>query len=112
MIDFSLSAFLAQYHLQGLTVGLATFLIIGLFHPVVIKCHYRFGTRCWWWFLLLLVLAAAFAGSLDILMMKTELTLRNPMSLISNLSPKEVDAPLPSNLLSFIPSVWGWKELA
>ena len=45
MIDFSLSAFLAQYHLQGLTVGLATFLIIGLFHPVVIKCHYRFGTR-------------------------------------------------------------------
>ena len=52
MIDFSLSAFLAQYHLQGLTVGLATFLIIGLFHPVVIKCHYRFGTRCWWWFLL------------------------------------------------------------
>lgn len=62
MIDFSLSAFLAQYHLQGLTVGLATFLIIGLFHPVVIKCHYRFGTRCWWWFLVLGI--AALAASL------------------------------------------------
>ena len=28
---------------------------------MVIKCHYRFGTRCWWWFLVLgtLMLAAA-----------------------------------------------------
>lgn len=44
---------LAQYHLEGLTVGLATFLIIGIFHPIVIKCHYYFGTSCWWWFLIL-----------------------------------------------------------
>lgn len=39
--------------MDGLAVGLATFLIIGLFHPVVIKCHYYFGTSCWWWFLVL-----------------------------------------------------------
>ena len=45
--------FLSQYHLTGLAIGICTFLIIGLFHPVVIKCEYYFGTRCWWWFLIL-----------------------------------------------------------
>lgn len=33
-------------------MGLATFLIIGLFHPIVIKTEYYFGTRPWWIFLL------------------------------------------------------------
>lgn len=45
--------FLTQYHLLGLAVGIVSFLTIGLFHPVVIKCEYYFGTRCWWWFLVL-----------------------------------------------------------
>ena len=44
---------LQQYNLTGIVIGLGTFLIIGMFHPVVIKCHYRFGTACWWWFLVL-----------------------------------------------------------
>ncbi len=37
---------------SGLIVGAGTFLIIGAFHPVVIKAEYHFGTRCWWVFLL------------------------------------------------------------
>lgn len=37
---------------NGLIVGLATFLIIGVFHPIVIKCEYHFGVRVWWIFLL------------------------------------------------------------
>ncbi len=45
--------FLQENHLLGLIIGISTFLIIGLFHPVVIKCEYYFGTRCWWWFLVL-----------------------------------------------------------
>lgn len=45
--------FLETYHLLGLVIGISTFLIIGIFHPVVIKCEYYFGTRCWWWFLVL-----------------------------------------------------------
>lgn len=45
--------FLQTHHLLGLVIGVSTFLIIGLFHPVVIKCEYYFGTKCWWWFLLL-----------------------------------------------------------
>ena len=46
-------AFLGEYHLIGLVVGLSTFLIIGLFHPIVIKFEYHFGVACWWIFLVL-----------------------------------------------------------
>ena len=35
----------------GIIVGLATFLIIGLFHPIVIKAEYYLGTKCWCVFL-------------------------------------------------------------
>lgn len=45
--------FLNEYHLSGLLIGICTFLIIGLFHPIVIKAEYRWGTGCWWVFLLL-----------------------------------------------------------
>ncbi|GHV10311.1 DUF4491 domain-containing protein [Bacteroidia bacterium] len=41
------------YHLTGVIIGLATFLVIGLFHPLVIKGEYYFGVKCWWAFLLL-----------------------------------------------------------
>ncbi len=40
-------------HFQGPLIGLITFLAIGIFHPVVIKTEYHFGTRPWWIFLLL-----------------------------------------------------------
>ena len=36
----------------GIIVGLATFLIIGIFHPIVIKAEYHFGKQCWWVFAL------------------------------------------------------------
>ena len=35
---------------DGLIIGLCTFLIIGIFHPIVIKMEYYFGTRLWWIF--------------------------------------------------------------
>ncbi len=44
--------FLAENNCMGLLVGLLTFLIIGLFHPLVIKGEYYFGVKCWWVFLL------------------------------------------------------------
>ena len=31
----------------GIIVGLATFLIIGVFHPIVIKAEYYFSKSCW-----------------------------------------------------------------
>ena len=49
-------------YFTGLVIGVATFLIIGLFHPLVIKGEYYFGVRCWWVFALMGV--AAVIGSL------------------------------------------------
>ena len=37
--------FLSEYHLAGLFIGICTFLIIGLFHPVVVKAEYYWGTK-------------------------------------------------------------------
>ncbi len=48
--------FLQNYNLVGIAIGVSTFLVIGLFHPIVIKCEYHFGTKCWWWFLVLGIL--------------------------------------------------------
>lgn len=45
--------FLTTYHLLGLVIGISTFLVIGIFHPIVIKAHYHWGTGCWWLFLVL-----------------------------------------------------------
>lgn len=44
---------LSEFGLSGLFIGICTFLIIGFFHPVVVKAEYYWGTRCWWVFLLL-----------------------------------------------------------
>ena len=47
---------------SGLIIGIATFFIIGMFHPIVIKCEYHFGKKCWWAFLVIGLLGVA--GSL------------------------------------------------
>ncbi len=54
--------FVELYNLTGVVIGVATFLIIGLFHPLVIKGEYYFGVKCWWVFLLMGI--AATAGAL------------------------------------------------
>jgi branched-subunit amino acid transport protein len=46
----------------GVILGFIAFLIIGIFHPIVIKGEYYFGTKIWWVFLV--VGLAAVAGSL------------------------------------------------
>lgn len=53
--------FLESHNLVGLVIGVATFLIIGLFHPVVVKAEYYWGVKCWWIFLVLGI--GAIAGS-------------------------------------------------
>lgn len=47
----------------GIIIGLATFLIIGVFHPIVIKAEYYLGTKCWWIFLL----AGAVFGTISLM---------------------------------------------
>ena len=55
----------------GIIVGLATFLIIGIFHPIVIKAEYYLGTRCWWMFLVAGILFGIMSLSVDNLIAST-----------------------------------------
>ena len=57
--------FLNEYHLAGLFIGICTFLIIGLFHPVVVKAEYYWGTKCWWIFLVLGIVGVIASLSID-----------------------------------------------
>ncbi|MDR1201357.1 MAG: DUF4491 family protein [Tannerellaceae bacterium] len=43
---------MTSIHLDGLLIGIITFLIIGLFHPIVVKTEYYWGKKCWWVFLI------------------------------------------------------------
>ena len=47
-----------EFNISGIIIGVATFLIIGLFHPLVIKAEYHVGVTSWWLFLLLGILSA------------------------------------------------------
>ncbi len=42
-----------EFNFIGLITAISTFLIIGLFHPIVIKAEYYWGVKCWWLFLVL-----------------------------------------------------------
>ncbi len=57
-----------MFHFQGLIIGFATFAIIGLFHPLVIKGEYYFGKKIW---PLFLIVGIAFLG--------ISLLIQNPM---------------------------------
>ena len=54
---------------NGLIIGLMAFLIIGIFHPIVIKTEYYFGKKVWPIFLVMggvLILLSFFIDSLII----------------------------------------------
>lgn len=40
-----------ELYFSGVIIAVSTFLAIGIFHPLVIKTEYYFGTRPWWMFL-------------------------------------------------------------
>ncbi len=42
----SITEVIDQINWTGIIIGLSTFLIIGIFHPLVIKGYYYFGLRC------------------------------------------------------------------
>lgn len=44
---------MTNFSFEAPLIGLATFLIIGLFHPIVIKTEFYTGVRLWWLFLLM-----------------------------------------------------------
>lgn len=98
--------FLTEYHLLGLVIGIATFLIIGLFHPVVVKAEYYWGTGCWWIFLVLgiggiawslltdNVLIAALAGRVRVLVVLDDQgTVRTARARPQRLVPGQPETP-------------------
>ena len=40
-----------ELYFTGIIIAAACFLVIGLFHPIVVKTEYHTGTRYWWVFL-------------------------------------------------------------
>jgi hypothetical protein len=50
LIDFYI---VMELYFTGIIIAVSTFLAIGIFHPVVVKTEYYFGTRPWLFFLLL-----------------------------------------------------------
>ena len=54
-----------KMNFTGVIVGLVTFFIIGLFHPIVIKAEYYFGVKCWWIFLLLGIISLVISFFVD-----------------------------------------------
>ena len=51
-------------YFTGIIIAVSTLLIIGLFHPIVIKAEYYTGVRYWWVFLLVGI--ASIVGALFI----------------------------------------------
>ena len=53
-------------YFTGIIIAISTFLVIGIFHPIVITVEYHTGTRYWWLFLLLgiaCIVAALFTSN-------------------------------------------------
>lgn len=53
-------------YFTGIIIAISTFLVIGIFHPIVIKVEYHTGTRYWWLFLLMgiaCIVAALFTSN-------------------------------------------------
>ena len=48
-------------YFTGIIIAISTFLIIGIFHPIVIKAEYYTGTRLWWLFLLVGIVCVGIA---------------------------------------------------
>ena len=63
--------YLCPMNFTGIIIGVATFLIIGLFHPLVIKGEYYFGVRCWWVFAVMGVAAVMAALFVDNVLFST-----------------------------------------
>lgn len=63
--------FITSHNLLGLIIGISTFLIIGLFHPLVIKAEYYWGTKSWWIFLICGIIGVILSISCDNILLST-----------------------------------------
>ena len=49
---------LENLNYYGIALGAISFLIIGVFHPLVIKAEYYYGRKIWWAFLIIGIIAS------------------------------------------------------
>lgn len=56
---------------NGILLAAATFLTIGIFHPIVIKCEYHFSERIWPVFLICGLLCLALSAFIDNLLLSS-----------------------------------------
>lgn len=61
--------FLISNHIAGLAIGILTFLVIGLFHPLVIKAEYYIGVKSWVLFLLMGIVGVILSIAFDDLLL-------------------------------------------
>jgi hypothetical protein len=54
-----------EIYFEGFLIGLAAFVLIGVFHPVVIRVEYHFGKRVWPLFLVAGLAAALVSLFID-----------------------------------------------
>ena len=55
----------------GLLIGLLTFFVIGLFHPLVIKAEYYIGVKSWLLFLFFGIFSSAFSLFINDMILST-----------------------------------------
>ncbi|MBR2962017.1 MAG: DUF4491 family protein [Alistipes sp.] len=70
-----------EINFTGIIIGISTFLIIGLFHPLVIKGEYYFGVKCWWAFLFVGIVALVASLMVDNLIVSSLLAVTGASSL-------------------------------
>ena len=77
--------------MNGIIIGIGTFLIIGLLHPVVIKAEYHLGTKCWWVFLLSGIVCIAVSLIVDLIIVSALLAVLG-FSLLWSMSGGDIKA--------------------
>lgn len=65
ILKTGLEAKAAGMNWEGIIIGAAAFIIIGIFHPIVIKSEYHFSKRIWPIFLLLGLVCLALSTQLE-----------------------------------------------
>ena len=73
--------YIMELHFTGCIIAIATLLIIGIFHPLVIKGEYYFGVGCWPVFLVAGIAAVAASLFIDDMLWSTLLAVTGASSL-------------------------------
>jgi len=72
-----------ELYYAGIVIAICTFLIIGMFHPIVIKVEYYYGTKPWCLFLLVGIVCILFALFIENILLSSVLGVFGASSLWS-----------------------------